>query len=254
MEGVFSLGSGSKGNSLFVGTPKTRLLVDAGLSAKVIKERLAEHSIELTTINAILVTHEHSDHIAGLKTLAFQHKIPIFCNMETARAIVHTFNDCPRFKIFSTGEAFEHADLKITPFSILHDTSDPVAFTFQLNDTKVGVCTDIGFATSLVAHTLKGCHHLFIEANHQPEMVHACARPDTYKQRVLSRTGHLSNAECGALLKQIWHSEIQQITLAHLSSECNSPEAAKKYVQEAFDSALSLVIAPQDAPSAPFFF
>ena len=129
--------------------------------------------------------------------------IPILANHETAKGIVNTFHDCPKFKIFSTGETFEFGDLEIHPFSIQHDTLDPVAFTIRLDHLKLGFCTDLGFATSLVQTRLQGCDYLYLESNHQPDMVLASNRPLIYKQRVLSRSGHLSNEDCGNLLAEV---------------------------------------------------
>src|SRR5262249_31630801 len=145
--------------------------------------------------------------------------------------IVEHFHDCPKFKIFSTGETFEFGDLEIHPFTIQHDTLDPVAFTIRLDNLKLGFCTDLGFATSLVSNKLQQCDYLYLEANHQPSMVHASSRPMIYKQRVLSRTGHLSNEACGHLLSQVAHSGLKHVHLAHLSSECNTPETALQVIR-----------------------
>jgi len=226
MKGFCPLGSGSKGNCIYMGSEQTKILIDAGLSARTIQARLAEINVDLADIDAILVTHEHTDHIQGLKTLAFKMGIPILANHDTARGIVDTFHACPKFKIFSTGEAFDFGDFEIHPFSVQHDTLDPVAFTFRFNNLKLGFCTDLGFVTSLVQTHLRDCDYLYLEANHQPSMVHASPRPMVYKQRVLSRSGHLSNEACGQLLTQVYHPQLKHVHLAHLSSECNSPDMA----------------------------
>lgn len=225
------LASGSKGNSLFLETGQTKILIDAGLSARTIKSKLAEINVDLTDINAILVSHEHGDHIQGLKVLALQLGIPVLANSETAKGIAAYFHDCPQFKIFSTGETFEFGDIEIHPFSIPHDTLDPVAFVLRIQNTKIGICTDLGFVTSHVEHSLQGCDYLYLEANHQPSMVHACSRPAIYKQRVLGRNGHLSNEACGSLLSKIMHPKLKEIYLAHLSSECNTPQTALEVVK-----------------------
>lgn len=232
MQGFCPLGSGSKGNSLYLGTKKTKILIDAGLSGKAIAERLGEINVDIGEIDAILITHEHTDHINGLKTLAFKLGIPIFANSETAKAIYGIFNECPKFKIFSTNETFEFGDLEVHSFSVQHDAVDPVAFTIKFNGMKLGICTDLGFATTLVKNHLQNCDYLYVEANHQPSMVHASARPMIYKQRVLSRQGHLSNEECGDLLAEVCHEGLKHVYLAHLSSECNHPEVALKTVME----------------------
>lgn len=226
MEGFCPLASGSKGNCIYVGTKNTKILIDAGISTKSIQTRLNEMNVDISEIQAILISHEHSDHIAGLKVLALRHNIPIFANQLTAKAICDYLKATPKFKIFLTGEPFEFGDLEIHPFSVQHDAADPVAFTIRFGDIKIGVCTDLGFVTTLVAKQLEQCNLLYIEANHKPEMVHASSRPMIYKQRVLGRSGHLSNESCAELLSQIAHSDLKQIYLAHLSSECNCPNVA----------------------------
>lgn len=249
MKGFCPLASGSKGNCIYVGSANTKILIDAGLSAKAITAKLAEINVAIGDIDAILVTHEHGDHILGLKVLAYKLGIPVLANHETARGIVESFHDCPKFKIFSTGETFEFGDLEIHPFSVQHDTLDPVAFTIQVDGLKLGFCTDLGHATSLVVNKLRDCDYLYVEANHQPSMVHASPRPMVYKQRVLSRTGHLSNEACGNLLAQVAHSGLKHVHLAHLSSECNTPEVAHNVVSEILERhgiRLDISIAPQE--------
>ncbi len=226
MKGFCPLASGSKGNCIYLGTSQTKVLIDAGLSARNIEKKLNEINVDMSEIDAILITHEHTDHIQGLRVLAYKKRIPVFANHETAKGIVEHFRDIPKFKIFSTGETFEFGDLEIHPFTIQHDTLDPVAFTIRTGSLKLGFCTDLGFATSLVRNHLQHCNYLYLEANHQPSMVHASSRPMVYKQRVLSRNGHLSNEDCGKVLVDVAHPNLKHVHLAHLSSECNSPEVA----------------------------
>lgn len=257
MKGFCPLASGSKGNCIYLGTERTKILIDAGISAKSIRLRLSEINVDLSEIDAILVTHEHSDHILGLKTLALKLGIPVIANQETAKGIVESIHDCPKFKIFSTGETFEFGDLEIHPFSVPHDTLDPVAFTIKVDGLKLGFCTDLGFATSLVQSQLRACHYLYLEANHQPSMVHASARPHVYKQRVLGRSGHLSNEAAGNLLAQVFHGDLRHVHLAHLSSECNHPETALEVIRgilEGHGIALDMCTAPQERISKPIYF
>lgn len=251
------LASGSKGNSLLLGTESTKVLIDAGLSLKQIEQKLSQLQVDIKQIDAILVTHEHSDHIKGLDVIARQLNIPILANSETARAIYDVHKCSFKFKIFSTGEMFEFGDISFHPFSIQHDTVDPVAFTAQLGGKKIGICADIGFATSLVKAHLKECDYLYIESNHEPSMVYASSRPMVYKQRVLSRQGHLSNQSCAELLKEIYHSKLKKIYLAHLSQECNRKELALKYAFEALKEhldAVNISIADQENISEPLYF
>lgn len=236
MKGFCPLASGSKGNCVYLGTGQTKILIDAGISAKALQARLGEINVDLAEIDAILITHEHTDHIQGLKTLAYKMGIPVLANHETAKGIVDVFHDCPKFKIFSTGESFEFGDLEIHPFSIQHDTVDPVAFTIKTGSLKLGFCTDLGFATTLVQSKLQECDYLYLEANHQISMVHSSSRPMIYKQRVLSRSGHLSNEACGTLLSRsiipslnMFISLIYQVNAIALKQLCKlSMESWKK--------------------------
>lgn len=257
MIGFCPLASGSKGNSIYLGTPQLKLLIDAGLSAKAIQEKLQTIGVEARDLDAILITHEHTDHIQGLKVLALKYGIPVFANQETAKGIVEYLQECPKFKIFSTGETFEFGDLEIHPFSIQHDTLDPVAFTIKLDSIKLGFCTDLGFVTSLVQHQLQDCNYLYLESNHEPSMVHASPRPMIYKQRVLSRHGHLSNEACGQLLSQIAHPNLKHVHLAHLSSECNTTEKALSVVNGILANHginLDICVAPQHMISKAIHF
>jgi phosphoribosyl 1,2-cyclic phosphodiesterase len=257
MKGFCPLASGSKGNSIFLGTGETKILIDAGIGPKILAKRLEEIGVGLDEIDAILITHEHSDHIAGLAALGCKMQIPIFANRETAKGIYSTLKECPKFKIFSTGESFEFGDLEIHPFSVKHDALDPVAFTVRTGNLKLGFCTDLGFATTLVKQQLVQCDFLYLEANHQPSMVHASARPAIYKERVLSRLGHLSNEECADLLIDVFHPGLKHVHLAHLSQECNSEQVALHTIETKLREKqrhLDLSIAYQDKISKPILF
>lgn len=243
------LASGSKGNCLYLASEGTKILIDAGLSRKGTVEKLGEIGVDLEEIDAILISHDHGDHIAGLKLLAYKHQIPVLANAETAKGIIQQFGAGAKFKIFTTGEPFSFGDMEITPFSIPHDTMDPVMFAIETGAEKFGICSDLGFATSLVKAHLKNCDYLYIEANHEPEWVMACSRPNSYKERVLSRTGHLSNRDCGQLLKEIASDKLKQVYLAHLSSECNAHEKAIEVVHTILEKAgihIPLTVAPQE--------
>ncbi len=257
MIGICPLASGSKGNCIFIGTEKTRILIDAGISTKNIKERLAHLGIDIETINAVIVSHEHTDHIQGIKVLASKYGIPIMANAETAKAIARTCDDCPKFKIFTTGDTFEYNELEIHPFRIQHDAVEPVAFTIKTGNHKIGVCTDLGFAGKLVQSQLKGCDILYVESNHDEELVRQSKRPPVYKQRVLGKSGHLSNDACAELLCDIACDRLQHVYLAHLSKECNSPEIAFEKVDSVLKRhgiTLPLSIAEQDTVSRVTLF
>ncbi len=232
MIGFCPLASGSKGNALYLGTDKTKILIDAGLSGKQIRERLLQIGVALEEIDAILITHEHGDHIEGLKILSAKMGISVFANMETAKGIYQSLHFLPTFKIFSTNESFSFRDLTIFPFSVQHDTPDPVGFVIEACGKKIGICSDLGFVTSLLKKNLSGLDYLYIEANHEPSMVMASNRSSLHKQRVLGRQGHLSNEESAELIASVWHPKLKHVYLAHLSQECNSEIVAKKRVEE----------------------
>lgn len=257
MLGYCPLASGSKGNCIFIGTSRTKILIDAGLSAKNTAERLASIGVELGDIDAIIVSHEHSDHISGIKAIVQKYSIPVLANTETAKGIAEHIGFCPKFKIFSTGEAFTFGDIDIHPFSVQHDTLDPVMFTVRYDGVKIGICTDLGFATTLVQHQLQNCDYLFLESNHEPDMVHASPRPAFLKQRILGRSGHLSNAECGKLLCKVAHPGLKHVHLAHLSRECNAPAKAMQVVTETITAegiTLNIDVAPQEVVGKAIHF
>ena len=230
MQGFCPLASGSRGNSIYLETEKAKILIDAGLSFKELKRRLSELNVDISQIDAVLITHEHKDHIEALKGIKEHTNIPVFCNSETAKGIYQNLRFLPKCKIFSSDESFGFKDLKIQPFSIQHDTLDPVGFLIYYQslalgkDLKLGFCTDLGIATTSVTKYLEGCNYLYLEANHDLNMLMASNRPEMLKRRIASRQGHLSNEESFQLLSDLLHPELKHIFLAHLSSDCNSPE------------------------------
>lgn len=247
MIGFCPLASGSKGNSIYVGSKRARLLFDAGLSFKALCQRLEGIDVDINTIDAIVISHEHSDHIKGLDMISKKLSLPVYCNRDTARAIMQSCKVRPTFKIFSD-EPFCIEDIWIQSFSISHDTVDPVGFCFEYDGIKVGICTDLGICNRFVEHHLKGVQLLYIESNHDEALVMASARSMVYKQRVLSRQGHLSNTACASLVKKLMHKGLQRVYLAHLSQECNEVDLALNTMSKAFSKNLpfDLLIAPQN--------
>lgn len=258
MIGFCPLASGSKGNCLFLGTKKTKVLIDAGISGKSIKSRLDELDVKVSDISAIFISHEHGDHIEGLKVLSLKLDIPVITNNETARAITDHFKDFPNFKIFTTGETFEFEDLIVHPFRVRHDAVDPVGFTIEVNSLKVGVCTDLGSLTSNIYHVLTGSDILYVESNHEPKLVRESTRSIVYQDRVLSSTGHLSNSTCGELVSHCAKIKLpKRVYLAHLSQECNTPDIAKEVVTlelKKHNLAVDLTVAHQDKITSPEIF
>jgi len=222
---VSVLGSGSKGNCTLVATDRTRLLVDAGFSKKSIYNRLAAVGESPDKIDALIISHEHVDHVSGLKALAVHLKIPVYITAATRQATPWD----PRLKAVETitaGEKFTIGDITVSPFSIPHDAVDPVAFTFQAEGIKVGVVTDLGYVTELVKQHLQGCHCLILESNHDLEMLKVGPYPWFVKQRVMGRQGHLSNHATADFLTEDYDGAAQVLVLAHLSEKNNHPGLA----------------------------
>jgi phosphoribosyl 1,2-cyclic phosphodiesterase len=222
---VCLLASGSKGNSFFVEAGGTRLLIDAGLSAGEILRRLAAIGVEAVDLDAVLVSHEHTDHIRGAGALARKLKIPVIASYPTRKAAEHCFKKIEVVE-FEAGYAFCYKDISIDPFPITHDACDPVGFVLETREGTVGFATDLGIATRLVMDKLKGCRFLVLESNHDEAMLLNGPYPWHLKQRIKSRHGHLSNNDSAALLNEVLHPGLEGIFLAHLSEVNNDPQLA----------------------------
>jgi phosphoribosyl 1,2-cyclic phosphodiesterase len=222
---VCLLASGSKGNSLYIEIGRTKILVDAGLSAREILNRLAVIGIEGSEINAVLISHEHTDHVRGAGTLARKLRIPVFISYPTHRQSQDLFakNEVVEFE---SGCSFTFRDVLIDPFPITHDSSDPVGFLIECAESRIGIATDLGIVTRLVKEKLKDCSVLVLESNHDEEML--VNGPYTWhlKQRIKSRHGHLSNNDSAELLDEVINERLEGIFLAHLSEVNNDPAIA----------------------------
>jgi phosphoribosyl 1,2-cyclic phosphodiesterase len=221
------LGSGSSGNCTYVASPTTAVLIDAGLSARAVAARLARIGVSLDEIQGICVSHEHSDHVAGLSVLHRQHGIPLYANRGTIQGL-RDRRDLGemRWEVFPTGPVFAIGDLAISAFAVRHDTEEPVGFVVADRTAAIGVATDLGEPTAAVREQLRQCHAVVLEANHDEEMLLASRRPAWLKERILGPDGHLSNASAAAMLAEIANPRLRRVFLAHLSAECNTPERA----------------------------
>ncbi len=228
---VCILASGSSGNSIYVASENTRILIDAGLSAKQIALRLEQIGVAPESINGICVSHEHGDHIAGLRVFQKRHGTPIYGNAGTLKGIMrHPKAHEISAKVFQTGSAFEIGDISIEPFSIPHDAYEPVGFRLKSEETSVGIVTDLGMSTALVRDKLKGCKVIVVEANHDEDLLREAPRPWSLKQRIRSRQGHLSNIDAARLIIESATKNLEHVYLAHLSSDCNTPDTALRTV------------------------
>ena len=223
---VCILASGSKGNAIFISSGDTSLLIDAGLSGIEIERRLTSRGLDPKSLDAILVSHEHSDHIQGVGVLSRRYKLPVYINSKTQKAAVSQLGKLYDFKRFECGSMFTINDLSIHPFSISHDAKDPCGFTVNQNGTKIGIATDLGIATAMVKAHLKGCTLLILEANHDEKMLINGPYPWPVKQRIKSRIGHLSNEASKTLLNELQHDGLKHVMLAHLSETNNTPQKA----------------------------
>jgi phosphoribosyl 1,2-cyclic phosphodiesterase len=229
------LSSGSKGNLTYLSSKDTHILIDCGLPLKHTLERLNAAHIDASKIDAILLTHEHSDHIRGLDVFARRYNTPVLCTNALA---LHLKNECGwdlNYKVFSKEDPFYYGSIHIDPIGISHDAVDPVAFVFTIQGHRIGHCTDLGFVSSLVAKKLEGCHILLLESNHDIGMVHSSTRPQVYKKRVLSRVGHLSNEASSELIAHLYHPGLKKLYLGHLSEECNHADKALHVHQGALE-------------------
>ena len=223
---IFPLASGSKGNSLFVSWGKNSILIDAGLSGIEIERRLNARNQSPENLTAILVTHEHSDHIRGVGILSRRYNIPVYISNNTYKKAASNLGKLADFQLFNCGKSFKIDNMEISPFTISHDAVDPAGFTLEQNSKKIGIATDLGVATNLVKEYLKNCSFLYLESNHDPDMLINGPYPWYLKQRIKSKQGHLSNIDTKELLSELNNENLKHVTLAHLSEENNTPEKA----------------------------
>jgi phosphoribosyl 1,2-cyclic phosphodiesterase len=253
------LGSGSSGNCTFLSTNRTKILVDAGFSHREILRRLAGIGETPDTLQGILITHEHSDHISGLERLAKKYRIPVYLSALT-RAALPAKSDLPAVETIAAGKPFQIGDLMVEPFTIPHDAVDPMAFRMSAEGLCVALATDLGYMPENVKHYLRGCHCLIVESNHDLEMLRNGPYPWYVKQRVMARTGHLSNGTLAEFLRQDYDGAARVMVLAHLSEQNNHPQIARLEASTALEGRAApgkpgrLVVSSQSEPTELFEF
>ena len=230
MIGVTVLGSGSRGNAIVVQSDGASILVDAGFSSRETQRRMSAVGLGDLKLDAVLVSHEHSDHVKGLRVLARQLAIPVYCNRGTGEVIKDRGMSPDQLRLFAAGASFTVNDMTIEPFSIPHDAMDPMGFIIRTAAHKVGIVTDLGHVSRMACHHLRECDLLVLESNHDLDMLRRSTRPWSLKQRIISRHGHLSNDDSIALLKEILHPRTKHVVLAHASQDCNRYELVKESV------------------------
>jgi phosphoribosyl 1,2-cyclic phosphodiesterase len=228
------LGSGSRGNSTFIEHGTSRLLIDAGFSGKEIARRLALINRRPEQLSAIIVTHEHGDHISGVGVLSRRFQLPVYANFGTHQAAEKRMGKLFVRQEFSTGQKFTLKGLEIHPFAVSHDTADPVGFVVSNGKQTMGYCTDTGRLTKLMSHLLGKCQGLILEANHDPQMLKDGPYPLPLKQRVQSNRGHLANEDAASFACELVGGALQVLVLAHLSETNNLPELARREMEKKF--------------------
>ena len=251
------LGSGSNGNCTYLETEETRLLIDAGLSGKQIRQRMLTIGRAPEDLHGILITHEHTDHINGLVVLAAKLRIPVYCNRLTREAIEASTESPMSFHIFETGSRFALGDVEVETFSVPHDAYDPVGFLIHTHAGRIGFLTDLGYATKLTVQRVRTANVLLLETNHDLKMLQDDPhRPWSVKQRILSRHGHLSNDAAADLAEQIVSADLNRVYLGHLSGDCNRPQLAHATLARRMEKLgathVHIEAAAQDVPSATF--
>ncbi|MEQ1947434.1 MAG: MBL fold metallo-hydrolase [Bryobacteraceae bacterium] len=251
------LASSSSGNSTLVATERTRLLVDAGLSRKETFERLNAIGVNPETLTAILVTHEHTDHIAGLQPIAKKLDIPIYLSRLTMPAIPWADGFIPKLETFAAGASFPIGDIDVTSFTIPHDATDPVGFSFHAEGLKFSIATDLGYMPDSVRFHLRESDVLLLESNHDLEMLKVGPYPWSIKQRIMGRMGHLSNEVASAFVRDDLNSRTSTLILGHLSAHNNHPALVEQCARIALDDrglAARLVVAVPDQPTESFVY
>jgi phosphoribosyl 1,2-cyclic phosphodiesterase len=254
---VFSLtvlGSGSAGNCSLISTGQCRLLVDAGFSARQIARRLESVGVSPESLDGILITHEHGDHVAGLEIFCRRFCIPIYANPLTAETLQRgSLADFPSWNLFATGAVFSVKNIEIQSFYVPHDAVDPTAFVFTADEGSIGFLTDLGYAPKLALERVRQVDTLVVETNHDERMLQEdTKRPWSVKQRILSRHGHLSNDAAAKLVASIAGHRLRRVVLGHLSRDCNRADLALRTMERFGIRGIELFCAEQNNVSPTF--
>lgn len=227
------LGSGSSGNSALICLGDTRILIDAGLSARQLCVRLEALGVDPDSLSAIVLTHEHGDHTRGIDVFCKKRSVPIYATKHTCSVVRESLRCEVPWHQFEAGTGFRIGSIDIETFSVPHDAVDPVGFVFGCGKSRVGVLSDVGHVTRLIVERLRDVDTLFTEANYDEKMLqNDTLRPWAIKQRISNRHGHLSNEQTAELVSQIATPRLKQVILGHLSSDCNCPDLASRVISE----------------------
>ena len=253
---VSLLASGSAGNSIFVQEGDTQILIDAGLSGKQVEERLQGIGVLPGNLQAIVVSHEHSDHVKGVGVLARRYGLPVWMTSGTLQATKKIFRGSEQIRVFENDEAFDIGDLIFQPFALSHDAVDPVNFVVSGSDAKLGIATDMGVVTQLVYQRLKEVDLVVMEANYDRDLLMNGPYPWDLKRRISGSHGHLSNERAAEVIGDLAREGLQQAVLAHLSDRNNRPDLAEGVCRAVLNALgvrhFTTTVAKQDRPSEIF--
>lgn len=228
---ICAIASGSNGNCYYIGNEKDAILIDAGISCKQIVSRMKERELNPAKVKAVFVSHEHSDHMRGVRGVSKKLHVPIYLTAKTFDGSYRNLRpDYPTF--FTPGEEIRIGDFTIHTFLKNHDAAQPCSFRIQYREKNIGVFTDIGEPCVNVKSHLQKCNGLFLESNYDEKMLWEGSYPFFLKQRVASGVGHLSNMQAFDLLNNLSEGPLQCVFLSHLSKENNTPEIALKAMRE----------------------
>lgn len=254
-----SLFSGSSGNSFLIQSDKTNILIDAGVSCKKIEQALQNINVSFSDITAILITHEHTDHIKGLNTIFAKYNIPIYANKKTWEAMGEAAKKIPikARNFFENDISFKLENLEIFPFSTPHDAANPCGFNIYYDNKKISIATDLGYVSDNVFNALKNSSFLFLESNYSQDILKYSSYPYMLKKRINGKLGHLENSCTGQTICRLVDYGLKNVLLIHLSKENNFPELAYQTVIEELEKSnssenVSIAVAPRDVPSKFF--
>ena len=246
------LASGSKGNACYVETNGARVLIDAGLSCREIERRLMTVGVPAEKLDAVVLTHEHSDHMRGVGPLARRYNLPVYTNSGTLEKGLKTLGNIPKPRLIQTGGSLAINDLSIETFTKCHDAADPIGIVLSSDGVRIGLATDLGRITKLAEERLKACNALIVEFNYDLDMLDDGPYPLDLKRRIKGSDGHLSNQQGGELLTAVSHSDLKSVVLAHLSETNNNPEKAHQAAAVCLGKCgleeIDILIGRQDAP------
>ncbi|NLG15673.1 MAG: MBL fold metallo-hydrolase [Lentisphaerae bacterium] len=251
--GVTILGSGSSGNATIVHCGDEGIVIDAGFSFREFKKRYKQSGLPKDLkLRGILVTHEHADHVKGLRVCSNELDIPIFATRMCADVLRMRDDQFGQMSLIAAGGHFSLGGFEVVPFSVPHDANDPVGYVICRGSCRVGIATDVGNANNTVKYELRNCDTLVLESNHDLNMLAASQRPWSLKQRIMGSRGHLSNVATAELLGSILGENTRNVILAHISRECNKPEIAmdnaRKQLEQMGRNDINLTYATQENP------